>query len=256
MSPTSRFMAPIAAALLISVGNADAGIIFSSTQTGHELTTNSNVTIHETVDASPATSIDFIDGARLTVMLEWLLLPAASRNDLTATINLDYTPLSGDNDLVFGLHDGTNVTAWLRADNSDGLWVSREGLWKNDLDVSQLSGNGGGKVGLGPVDPIELVYGIPDGGGDTTLSATELDTNGALTTTNFSFINNPLNGDSPLTLFLARGDSTEDYRINEISVNIDEAGAAMHAVPEPSTMALYLIGLLGISVHGRFRQQR
>lgn len=205
-------------------------LIFSSLQTGAQLTTNPNVTLYES-PAINGSSLDWPSTTNnLVNIMEWSLLPAAPRPELVVNIQFDYTPLSGDNDIMFGLHDGTNNSGWERSDNGSGSWWSREGP-VNGINVpTSFSQHASG---LGGVDPFTLTYTLPDEMNAALLNATE---NGLTTT--FAFTNYPVDEDSALTFWIGR-QSGESYRLNSLDIQIV-------AVPEPSaTLLIFSLASLG-----------
>ncbi len=132
---------------------------------------------------------------------------------IQVTIEIDYAPLTGDNDFVFGLHDGVNVAGRERSDNSGGSWFTRAGAF-NGQDLPGFAFVTGG---LGGVDPFTMSYTIQNNG-ITTLTIEE---NGI--TEDFDFGPNSLSNDGPLSFFMARQSTNEDYRINSVSIDIVEA---------------------------------
>ena len=123
--PTEPAMLGIVLSLFAS---SPAAQLFGRNQTGGQLASNPSITFHETGTVA-GNALDFTSGTAGAnqFLFELPLVLAATRSDLTVFVGIDFTPLSGDNDFIFGLHDGSSINAWERADNGDGQWFAREG---------------------------------------------------------------------------------------------------------------------------------
>jgi hypothetical protein len=214
-------------------------------QTGADLAVNPNVTFFETGSIA-GSALDFTSGTvgMDRMLFRWDFLPASSRGQLTVTISVDFTPLTLDNDFRFGLTDDVSINGWSRADNDGGSAYRAEGP-VSGTDVAHLNYTLA-QLGLGAVQPLTLTYNLPDDAGGTQFQITE----GAASAST-SFIVNPLAGDNALSFFMARNHTDEGYRLNSLSITVDEVSA----VPEPASIALFALGLasLGASRYGRQR---
>ena len=78
------------------------------------------------------------------------------------------------------------------------------------------------------------------GTGSTTISSI---TEGGFNTTNpLTFPGNHLNTDNALSFFVVGNSATEDYRINQVSVTVENSAV----VPIPAALWLFGSGLLGL----------
>lgn len=228
VSNRNRCAALFAMVVLLSPLPVVGAQLFSLSQTGAQLAVNPGVTFHET-GVVAGSSLDFTGGAGSSFLFSLPMLPAAPRSELTVTIGIDFTPLSGDNDFIFGLHDGTRIAGWERSDNSSGSWFVREGA----LNGIQVPGFSAVQGGLGAVEPFTMVYVLPDGGGDTAFSITE-----GGDSTSFTFSANALDGDAPLTFFMAREGGAEGYRINLVTISVVDGTPVVTSVTPIDSLSI------------------
>ena len=100
---------------------AQAATLFDATQTGAQLDANPNVGFPTgTHSVSGASLIFNTGGVNHAAIMLWDLLPAGARGDLTFQIDLAYSALTTDNDLIFGFVAGGKFLGLQRYDNSGG----------------------------------------------------------------------------------------------------------------------------------------
>ena len=238
---------------LAITSSAQAGILFDESQTGIELFNNPDIVFPAAAPSVNGSSIDFGFGAHNEVMMLWDLLPAGNRGDLDISIAVDYTPLTGDNDPIFAIFDGTNYLALDRYDNLGGGISLRRGtatstaVLNHTLDYVVTD--------LGPVEPFSYDLWIADGGaGPASVNNFVEGANSAAGP--LSYQANFVDTDNALQFGIYRqhgAASTERYRINSIAVTIEEK----KDVPEPTaTAALFILGTIGSATLLRRKRKR
>jgi len=190
-------------------------VLLSTMQSGSALLSNPNITFFETGIAAESAA-DFTSGAagNTNFLFLWDLLPADGRGELRFSITIDYTPLTTDNDFIFGLTDGVNIVGWERAENNGGSWFTRVGAY-NGVNVPGFEAR---DTGLGVVAPFTLEYTLSRHPGDPTKFRITEGSNSH----DEIFSSFELDGDRALQFFLAREGTNEDYRVHSVSISIVE----------------------------------
>jgi len=216
--------------LSVVLGNIDAsgrnvftstGAFFTSTQTGAQLLANPNVSFPDVVPVLNGTSLTFSTPLANRIQLDWNLLPAASRGELNFEVAIDYTPLSVDNDIKFGIADASRIQGVLRADNYSGSFYSLDGTRTGTTvshSITRLS------TGVGLVEPFDFVLTAPDGGtGPSVL--TDIVEGTYLLSGPINLPNNPINTDSDLSLIVsADSNNNSPFEVHSIAVTIVGTG--------------------------------
>ena len=237
--------------LALATAPAQAGTLFNQSQTGVELFNNPDVAFPGTAPIVNGSAIDFGTGTNGEAVLVWDLLPAASRGDLDIAITVDYTPLTGDNDPIFGIFDGSNFLGLQRINNFGGeLRLRRGAATPTELPTSFLDATPLG--GIGPVEPFSYDLWIADGGaGPASVSNVVEGADSAAGP--FFYQNNFIDTDNALSFVLYRTAGTgagsadfEQYRINSLAISIEEKD-----VPEPSV----ILGMVGAIALGFLRRK-
>lgn len=225
---------------IVSSQSAAAATIFQSTQTGDQLLTNPAVTFHQSVSPSGDSFLDLAPSDSDAKLLTWNLLPAAERGSLSVTVEIDYLALTtDDNDVIVGLTngDGTAFTGWERADNSNGQWYSRDGIFGSSTppwgDVESPT--------LGAVEPFTMDYELGDEVSSTSLLVTE-----ATDSLGFTF-SNTLDTDAALSFAWFSSNVGEIYRLNQISITITDENTVVTPIPAALPLFGSAAGILGLA---------
>lgn len=253
----------LAALCILASSRIEAGVIFSQTQTGAQLNSNGSVTFpnspantsNPTVSGS---SLDFINTTNSTfsVLMRWDLLSAAARGDLSINMSVDYQIPGGptDNDPIFAIQAGSNFLGVLRSDNSSGQAFASRG----SINTTVASGvtNTSMITGLDSIDSMSWTLTIPDAAAGPQQVSDFVEASQSAAGP-FSFTTNLLNSDDALSFVLIGNTvnfgGTEQYRINSVSVSIDDSSST--AIPEPSSLTLLAIGAIGLIGRG-WRRKR
>ena len=237
---------------------ADAASLFNQSLTGEQMAANANVSFPTVQPTANGSSLDFGTGTGGQPLVVWNLLPAAPRGGLIFTIDVDYTPLTSDNDPHFGILAGGRYHFLNRIDNSGGQLNAYSSTITGNVQsgVSNLAGVPAS--GLGPVEPFRFSFTVEDeGAGAVVTSASE---GSASFTTSIAFPGPIIDTDDALAFVMTRasGNSVtfsgnERYRLNSVGVRIDPL-AAPSVVPLPAALPL-LLGGLGMLAAVRRRRQ-
>ncbi|MEM8838737.1 MAG: VPLPA-CTERM sorting domain-containing protein [Pseudomonadota bacterium] len=179
----------------------------------------------------------------------WDLVGPGSRGDLTITVDVNFSQLSGDNDPSFLITDQTNILGFERADNGSGSFFARQGTFDPESNPPfQLVP---GTNGIGNVNPLSFSYvlTILDEEGGTTGTVSE-----AGNDFDFNFTT-ALDSDSALSFAFVSQGSNESYQINSIGITIDGDESPTATIPLPATAWLLGMGLLGFGALARRRKR-
>ena len=229
--------------------SVQAGTIFSQTQTGLDLFNNPDVTFPTTAPTINGSSLDFGTGTTNDALLVWDLLPAGERGELDISIEVDYDPLSGDNDPIFALFDGSNYLGVIRTDGQQAVGVRGNGTPTQTLN---LTVEAGGATGLGPVEPYSFDLWLADEAAGASLNNFVEGSDSAPGP--FPYTGNFIDTDQALSLVMYRpivNGGSERYRLNSVSITVDDKKTA----PEPAA-ALALLGLGAAAVAKRFSKSK
>ncbi|MEL6793110.1 MAG: hypothetical protein AAFP78_06635, partial [Pseudomonadota bacterium] len=195
---------------LAGTGGAGLSPLFSQTLTGAELLSDPNIQFFGSNPTVTGTALELTSGGGAPLMMDWDLLAPDMRGALAVNITIDYEPLTGDNDMTFGLTDGVDFAGWERSDNSGGSWFSRQGdFGPNAPGFAQQ------QTGLGAFEPFTMQYLLRDEEAGSFMTITE----GADTFEDFSY-SAILDTDADLSFALFGNSSGERYLINSISIEV------------------------------------
>ena len=224
----------------------DAQIIFQQTFTGAQLWAQNGSSVHFNsgigVSAVGTDSIQIDPSGNNQILFRWDLLPAQTRGNLVFNITVNYTPLSGDNDPIFLISDGSYADGVLRMDGGSAKAQGYADLgWaiNSYRETSILSG-------LGTVNEFSFqILMLDESTGTSLLNYTELPSfTPANTSISYAYA---LDSDRYLSFVMASSSvaSSELYQINAINVTVS-------SIPEPSFYAT-LLGLFSVVMLGVLR---
>merc|ERR1719482_2092055 len=145
----------------------------------------------------------------------------SDNGDYKISGKVDYSRVTGDNDILFGIHDGSSVISICRLDNSPGqvsIYYGNKGTW----DVTKTQSVWGHHVQ--PVkslarnsDDMTVMFDIAFSAGDDKGTVTVNNTAGASVT--FSKLMNRLSFSSSISFFLAGHGNGEKYKVRSIEIS-------------------------------------
>jgi hypothetical protein len=253
----TTFTAALLAASLSFGSFAEAASLFDQSLTGAQMTGNLNVSFPTVQPIANGSSLDFGTGTGGQPLVVWNLLPAAPRGGLIFTIDVDYTPLTTDNDPHFGILAGGRYHFLNRIDNSGGQLNAYSSNITGIVQSGVSSLAGVPASGLGVVEPFRFSFTVEDeGAGAVVTSASE---GSASFITSIAFPGPIIDTDDALAFVMTRASGTgsfstsERYRLNSVGVRIDPL-AAPSVVPLPAALPL-LVGGLGMLAAVRRRRR-
>lgn len=217
---------PLATLLAFAPLGAHAATLFSATYTGAEFASATTTGAASVSTSGTTATYDATADRAAIATLD--LLAAGPRDDLTLTVTINYDRLSLDNDLGFGLTDGTTLLGAMIADNNNGQ------LFRLDGGPGALNSI---TTGIGVSQAVTASFTVLDNSGPATLDVTY----GSTSVSNNAF-NTTLDTDTALSFSLFADDDQESFRINSVSVDLSTPAP----VPLPAGGALLLTGLVGL----------
>ena len=245
----SLFSKCAAVLMFVTATPVAASTIFQSSVTGADLVTTAGVSIPG-ASVGSGTNLLLSPTAVSQQILSWDILPAGAYGNLTITSELRYLAGTADNDLIWGLTDGSNWVASQRVDNEGGRIATLSGTLNSALASPILTSStssffvGDGSILTGPfssVTTLEFGTGIAtrslDSGANVLAAAT---------------MDLTLNPQAGLSFFIVGGDITEQYVIESLSITVDNVPVT--AVPLPAGLPLMIAGLAGFGLLRRRRK--
>lgn len=218
--------------LFIQVPASNAETLLDITLTGAELVADPNVLFRATPKIQGDALILTNDGGEHN-LFEWALPFPITGDPLAIQIDVDYIPLTEDNDPTISLVNAqspVNLAGYMRVDNNNGSLFKREGQLIGDVLPSPPIGPLG-PTDLGDVNPFTMIFMADNQGGPTFFSYQE----GNVRHTDM-FRKFPLDANKLIHLFWGGGnDAGEIYQINSLSIRVATAasgeGLAFHPLP-------------------------
>lgn len=220
---------------------ATAGVI---TLTGYELLSHPDATFPTTEPTTNGAWLKF--GPSETDYANLLVFSLADIDATNFTITANLTRLTDDHDPYLVLGDGNNFVGAVIGDNLggefNGVTLSDEGVVGDNRVLHDVFDSAGYPV-IG--DPFEVVI-------DFTLTNLYTSVEVNLFGSSGVFMSSDVVLD-PLAdlefVFMRENDAPEEYQINSLSI------AWTESIPEPDTLAVFLIGLVGIGLALRGRRR-
>ena len=227
--------------LILVFGLSLAAQASSITQTGVQLISNSSVSFPTLSYSIAGDSIAFGTGEGNPVLVRWDLVSAGTLNagspDSSITITFTTTRNSTDWDISFGLWDGTSYAGIMPAydgfamyDITDSL---SDGIHYDNNYKEAYSHSTSLEMGQRAVFTIEYILG-----------ATQTLLNFSGMGMSMQLVANDLDRTQGLSLLFTKQSSGERLLIEEVTVTSDLLDVT--SVPEPSTFALLILGMLGM----------
>lgn len=225
--PRSSSIAVLTAVLSALPLGAQAALLFSETYTGAEFAAATTTGAASVSTSGTTATYDATADRAAIATLD--LLAAGARGDLTLTVTINYDRLSTDNDLGFGLTDGTTLLGAMIADNNNGQLIRLDG---GPGALNSVS------TGLGLSQAVTASFRVLDNSGPATLGVTY----GATTIAGNAYTST-LDTDTALSFALFADDDAEIFRINSVSVDLSTPAP----IPLPAGGLLLLAGLGGLA---------